>query len=77
MASKDRRGQVALKEKGFADLDNARRGAALNARQAYLGVTSGLAQVRAYEGGDDILAVGAGFQQARRRRWACASTSTC
>ncbi len=40
---------VALKEKAFADLDNARRGAALAARQAYLGVTSGLSQVKAYE----------------------------
>ena len=48
VASKDREA-VALKEKASADLDNARRGAALNARQAYLGVTSGLAQVRAYE----------------------------
>ena len=40
---------VALKEKAAADLDNARRTAALNARQAYLGVSSGLAQVKAYE----------------------------
>ena len=40
---------VALKEKAGADLENARRTAALNARQAYLGVTSGLAQVQAYE----------------------------
>jgi outer membrane protein len=40
---------VALKEKAGADLENARRTAALNARQAYLGVTSGLAQVKAYE----------------------------
>ncbi|MCF8150684.1 MAG: TolC family outer membrane protein [Sulfuritalea sp.] len=40
---------VALKEKAVADLDNARRGAALAARQAYLGVTSGLSQVKAYE----------------------------
>ena len=46
--SKDREA-VALKEKAAADLDNARRGAALNARQAYLGVSSGLAQVKAYE----------------------------
>jgi hypothetical protein len=38
-----------LKEKAAADLDNARRTAALNARQAYLGVSSGLAQVKAYE----------------------------
>lgn len=40
---------VALKEKVAADLDHARRGAALAARQAYLGVTSGLSQVKAYE----------------------------
>ncbi len=40
---------VALKEKAAADLDNARRTAALNARQGYLGVNAGLAQVRAYE----------------------------
>ena len=46
--SKDREA-VALKEKAGADLENARRTAALNARQAYLGVTSGLAQVKAYE----------------------------
>ncbi len=47
-ASKDREA-VALKEKAAADLENARRTAALNARQAYLGVSSGLAQVKAYE----------------------------
>jgi outer membrane protein len=46
--SRDREA-VALKEKAAADLDNARRTAALNARQAYLGVNSGLAQVKAYE----------------------------
>jgi outer membrane protein len=46
--SKDREA-VALREKTQADLDNARRQAALGARQAYLGVTSGLSQVRAYE----------------------------
>ena len=40
---------LALKEKAQADLENARRGAALQARQAYLGVTSGLSQVKAYE----------------------------
>jgi outer membrane protein len=40
---------VALREKARADLDNTRRGAALGARQAYLGVTSGMAQVRAFE----------------------------
>jgi outer membrane protein len=48
VSSKDREA-VALKEKSVADLDVARRGAALAARQAYLGVTSGLSQVRAYE----------------------------
>ena len=48
VSSKDREA-VALKEKSVADLDVARRGAALAARQAYLGVTSGLLQVRAYE----------------------------
>jgi outer membrane protein len=48
VASRDREA-VALKEKAAADLENARRTAALNARQAYLGVTSGLAQVKAYE----------------------------
>jgi len=47
-ASRDREA-VALKEKSAAELDNARRTAALNARQAYLGVSSGLAQVKAYE----------------------------
>ena len=46
--SKDREA-VALKEKASADLENARRTAALNARQAYLGVNAGLAQVKAYE----------------------------
>ncbi len=48
VSSKDREA-VALKEKAAADLDAARRGAALAARQAYLGVTSGLSQVKAYE----------------------------
>ncbi|MCX7150102.1 MAG: TolC family outer membrane protein [Rhodocyclales bacterium] len=48
VVSKDREA-VALKEKAGADLENARRTAALNARQAYLGVSSGLAQVKAYE----------------------------
>ncbi|MEW6163741.1 MAG: TolC family outer membrane protein [Pseudomonadota bacterium] len=42
---------VALNEKARADLDNARRQAALAARQAYLGVSAGLAQVRALEAG--------------------------
>lgn len=40
---------VALREKAQADLEHARRGAALGARQAFLGVTSGMAQVKAYE----------------------------
>ena len=48
VASRDREA-VALKDKAASDLENARRTAALNARQAYLGVTSGLAQVKAYE----------------------------
>jgi outer membrane protein len=47
-SSKDREA-VALREKALSDLENARRQAALAARQAYLGVTSGLAQVSAYE----------------------------
>lgn len=47
-SSKDREA-VALREKALADLDNARRQSALAARQAYLGVTSGLSQVSAYE----------------------------
>ncbi len=47
-ASRDREA-VALREKAAADLENARRTAALQARQAFLGVTSGLSQVRAYE----------------------------
>ncbi|AMO93823.1 type I secretion outer membrane, TolC family protein [Collimonas fungivorans] len=40
---------VALEDKARSDLENARRNAALNARQAYLGVSSGLAQIKAYE----------------------------
>lgn len=40
---------VALKEKALAELEHARRTATLGARQAYLGVSSGLAQIRAYE----------------------------
>jgi outer membrane protein len=42
---------VALNEKARADLDNARRQAALAARQAYLGISAGLAQVKALEAG--------------------------
>jgi len=40
---------IALREKANADLDNARRSAALLARQSYLGVSAGLAQVKALE----------------------------
>src|ERR1700712_1820260 len=40
---------LALEDKAQADLDTARRSAALSARQAFLGVSSGLAQVRALE----------------------------
>ena len=48
--SKDREA-VALQEKARADLDNARRQATFSARQAYLGVNAGLAQVKALEAG--------------------------
>lgn len=50
VVSKEREA-VALNEKARADLDGARRQAALAARQAYLGVNAGLAQVRALEAG--------------------------
>jgi outer membrane protein len=40
---------VALEEKSKQDLETARRTAAQNARQSYLGVASGLSQVAAYE----------------------------
>lgn len=50
IASKDREA-VALKDKASADLDNARRSAAQGARQAYLGVSTGLLLVKAYEAG--------------------------
>jgi outer membrane protein len=40
---------LALEDKAAADLDAVRRSAALSARQAFLGVSSGLAQVRALE----------------------------
>jgi outer membrane protein len=40
---------VALEDKSRSDLENARRFAAQNARQAYVGVTSGLAQIKGYE----------------------------
>ncbi|MFN3884978.1 MAG: TolC family outer membrane protein [Rhodocyclaceae bacterium] len=50
VSSKEREA-VALYEKARADLDNARRQASLAARQAYLGVSSGLAQIKALEAG--------------------------
>jgi outer membrane protein len=40
---------IALKDKADQDLENARRTAAQAARQSYLGVSSGLSQVTAYE----------------------------
>ncbi|MDX5444707.1 MAG: TolC family outer membrane protein [Zoogloeaceae bacterium] len=40
---------AALKVRADADLESARRGAALAAREAYLGVSSGLARIRALE----------------------------
>ncbi|MGI4848765.1 MAG: TolC family outer membrane protein [Janthinobacterium lividum] len=40
---------IALEERARADLENARRTAAQNARQAFLGVNNGLAQVKALE----------------------------
>lgn len=40
---------AALREKTLAELESARRGAALEAEEAYLGVFSGLAEVKAYE----------------------------
>jgi outer membrane protein len=40
---------IALEDKARADLENARRTAALGARQSFLGVNSGLAQVKALE----------------------------
>ena len=40
---------IANQEKARQDLENARRSAALSVRQAYLGVTNGMAQVRALE----------------------------
>ena len=47
-SSRDREA-VALKDKAQADLDNASRTAAQGARTAFLGVTSGLSQVKAFE----------------------------
>ena len=40
---------ISLESKARFDLDNAKRSAAQAARQSYFGVTSGLAQVKAYE----------------------------
>jgi outer membrane protein len=40
---------IALEDKARSDLETARRNAAQGARQSYLGVTSGLAQVKALE----------------------------
>jgi outer membrane protein TolC len=40
---------IALEDKARADLETARRAAAQNARQAFFGVTNGLAQVKALE----------------------------
>jgi outer membrane protein len=40
---------IANREKAQQDLENSRRTAALSARQAYLGVTNGMAQVKALE----------------------------
>ncbi|MFZ6768124.1 TolC family outer membrane protein [Undibacterium sp. Di26W] len=40
---------IALEDKARSDYENARRTAAQGARQAFVGVTSGLAQVKAYE----------------------------
>jgi outer membrane protein len=43
---------IALEERSRADLENARRTAAQAARQAFLGVNSGLAQVNALQAAD-------------------------
>ena len=43
------RESIALEEKARQDLESTRRNAALNARQAFLGVNSGLAQVKALQ----------------------------
>ena len=40
---------IALEDKAGNDFESAKRAAALTARQAFLGVNSGLAQVKAYE----------------------------
>jgi outer membrane protein len=49
LVSSRTREAAALLTKAQADLDDARRSAALAARQSYLGVTNGLAQVQALE----------------------------
>ncbi|MDR1425317.1 MAG: TolC family outer membrane protein [Azoarcus sp.] len=49
MVSSRTREAAALRIKAESDLEEARRAAALAAREAYLGVTSGMAQVRALE----------------------------
>jgi outer membrane protein len=49
---------LANEEKARQDLENARRSAELAARQAFLGVTSGLAQVRALEAALDSTRLG-------------------
>lgn len=43
------RESIALEDKARNDLENTRRSAAQGARQAYIGVISGLAQIKAYE----------------------------
>jgi outer membrane protein len=43
------RAAIANRDKAQQDLETARRAAALNARQSYLGVTNGMAQVKALE----------------------------
>src|SRR6185312_3340203 len=43
------REDIALEDKARNDLEATKRAAALNARQAFLGMTSGLAQVKALE----------------------------
>ncbi len=48
LTSRDREA-AALKLKADSDLESARRASALAARQAYLGVTSGMAQIKALE----------------------------
>jgi outer membrane protein len=48
VASKDREA-VALRERALAELEDVRRRAGIEAEEAYLGVFSGLAEVKAYE----------------------------